>query len=88
MVKKRVLYSDSYNLLSIADMVYHSFILISEIGVLRLNFNLQEDYPLQLDTPTLKPHFTIYSVNQKPRGKLSSIPERMAESWMEIVIVE
>lgn len=45
MVKKRVLYSVSYNL-SIADMVYHSFILISEIGVLRLNFNLQEDNPL------------------------------------------
>lgn len=79
MVKKRVLYSVSYNL-SIADMVYHSFILISEIGVLRLNFNLQEDYPLQLDTPTLKPHFTIYSVNQKPRGKFSSIPEWLAES--------
>lgn len=65
MVKKRVLYSVGYNL-SIADMVNLSIILISEIGVLRLNSNLQEDY--QQQHSWILPHYnhiSLYSVNQK-----------------------
>lgn len=69
MVKKRVLYSVGYNL-SIADMVNLSIILISEIGVLRLNSNLQEDY--QQQHSWILPHYnhiSLYSVNQKPVEK-------------------